>query len=83
MAEVGIDLTGRTSKQLTDAAVCDSAVVVTTSGPDAVTVTGEQRHEDWPVEDVAGKDAGALRAIHDDIRARAEDLAAHPLPAPG
>ncbi|MFF0041685.1 arsenate-mycothiol transferase ArsC [Streptomyces mirabilis] len=81
MSEVGIDLTGHIPKQLTDAAVYESAVVVTTSGPDAVTVTKGQRHEDWPVEDVAGKDLEAVRAIRDDIRARVGHLAAHLLPA--
>jgi len=33
------------------------------------------RHEDWSVEDVAGMDLKQVRAIRDDIRARAERLA--------
>ncbi|MFJ3438988.1 low molecular weight phosphatase family protein [Streptomyces cyaneofuscatus] len=82
MAEVGIDLSRRTPRQLTDAAVQSSAVVVTTSGADAVSVASGQRHEDWPVEDVAGKDLDALRAIRDDIRGRVEQLAVDLRPAP-
>ncbi|MFI6014597.1 low molecular weight phosphatase family protein [Streptomyces sp. NPDC051243] len=76
MAEVGIDLAGRTPRQLTDETVGVSDVVVTTSGADACAVLPGQRHEDWPVEDVAGQDLDGVRAIRDDIRARVERLAA-------
>lgn len=82
MAEVGIDLSQRAPRQLTDATVRGSEVVVTTSGAGAVSVAAGQRHEDWPVEDVAGKDLDGVRAIRDDIRARVEALAADLRPAP-
>lgn len=82
MAEVGIDLSERTPRQLTEDTVQSSAVVVTTSGADAVSVASGQRHEDWPVEDVAGKSLDEVRAIRDDIRARVERLAADLRPTP-
>jgi arsenate reductase len=81
MAEVGIDLSGHTPRRLTDATVGTSDVVVTTSGANAVAVLPGQRHEDWPVEDIAGKDLEQVRAIRDDIRARVERLAAALPPA--
>ncbi|WTW91995.1 arsenate reductase ArsC [Streptomycetaceae bacterium NBC_01309] len=83
MAEVGIDLSGRTPTQLTDAAVGESDVVVTTSGADACTTLPGQDHEDWPVEDVAGKTLAEVRAIRDDIRVRVELLAARLAPTSG
>ncbi|AWZ05827.1 MULTISPECIES: heat-shock protein HtpX [unclassified Streptomyces] len=82
MAEVGIDLSERTPRQLTEDTAQSSAVVVTTSGADAVSVAAGQRHEDWPVEDVAGKNLDEVRAIRDDIRARVERLAADLRPTP-
>jgi arsenate reductase len=74
MAEVGIDLTGRTTRHLTEHTVAASDIVVTTSG--AMPALPEQRHEDWPVDDVAGQDLD-VRVIRADVRARVERLAAH------
>nr|WP_263974228.1 phosphotyrosine protein phosphatase [Streptomyces albicerus] len=82
MAEVGIDLSGRTPRQLTEETVGASEVVVTTSGADACATLPGQRHVDWPVEDVAGKDLDGVRAIRDDIRARVERLATDLTPRP-
>ncbi|MFE2719776.1 hypothetical protein ACFXKI_49945 [Streptomyces mirabilis] len=55
MAEVGIDLTGRTPRQLTEHTVAASDIVVTASGADACATLPGQRHEDWPVDDVAAR----------------------------
>lgn len=82
MAEAGIDLSECTPRQLTEDTVQSSAVVVTTSGADAVSVVSGQRHEDWPVEDVAGRSLDEVRVIRDDIRARVERLAADLRPTP-
>ncbi|AZQ39266.1 arsenate reductase ArsC [Streptomyces cyaneochromogenes] len=82
MAEVGIDLSGRTPRQLTEETVGASEVVVTTSGADACATLPGQRHVDWPVEDVAGKDLDGVRAIRDDIRARVQLLADGLTPRP-
>ncbi|MDN3027844.1 hypothetical protein [Streptomyces sp. S.PB5] len=80
MAEIGIGLAARTPRRLTDSDVRGSSVVVTTSGADAVGPLPGQRHEDWPVEDVADKDVDEVRVIRDDIRSRVERLAADLLP---
>ncbi|MFI5531771.1 low molecular weight phosphatase family protein [Kitasatospora sp. NPDC051853] len=76
MAEVGIDVSGHVPRQLTDAAAQASDVVVTTSGPLGLPGRAGQVVEDWPVEDVAGKDLEGVRAIRDDIRERVERLVA-------
>jgi arsenate reductase (thioredoxin) len=74
MAEDGIDITAATPKLLTDEAVRESDVVITMGCGDACPFYPGKRYEDWKLDDPAGRDIDAVRAIRDEIRARIEQL---------
>src|SRR5262245_53818938 len=76
MKEVGIDLGAAFPKPLTDEFVHASDAVVTMGCGDACPVFPGKRHEDWPVEDPAGKPMDRVRRIRDDIRDRVVALLA-------
>jgi protein-tyrosine-phosphatase len=76
MREEGIDLVGARPKLLTSDAVQVSDVVVTMGCGDACPYFPGTRYEDWELDDPAGQDLEAVRAIRDDIRARVEALVA-------
>ena len=76
MRELGIDLSGAAPKRLETDAVTSADVVVTMGCGDACPVFPGKRYEDWVVDDPAGKDVSAVRAIRDDIAGRVEDLLA-------
>ncbi|NHI15625.1 arsenate reductase ArsC [Microbacterium excoecariae] len=74
MAEVGIDIAGRTPKVLTTDAVRESDVVITMGCGDACPIFPGKRYEDWELDDPAGQGIDAVRPIRDEIRARVEAL---------
>ncbi|TDE60282.1 arsenate reductase ArsC [Nonomuraea mesophila] len=74
MREVGIDITAAHPKVLTADAVEVSDVVITMGCGDACPIFPGKRYEDWKLDDPAGQDIEAVRAIRDDIRARVEKL---------
>ena len=74
MAEEGIDLSAELPKVLTDAAVRGADVVVTMGCGDACPIYPGKRYEDWILDDPAGQDLVAVRAIRDEIRRRVEAL---------
>ncbi len=74
MAEVGIDLTGQAPKILRHADAEASTVVVTMGCGDVCPVFPGQRHEDWELDDPAGRGLDAVRTIRDEIRTRVERL---------
>lgn len=76
MAEEGIDIAGRQPTVLTTDAVRESDVVITMGCGDACPVLPGKRYEDWELTDPAGLDLDAVRAIRDEIKARAERLLA-------
>lgn len=76
MAEEGIDLTAARPKILTTEAVAESDVVITMGCGDACPFFPGKRYEDWKLDDPAGQDLEAVRAIRDDIRVRVEELIA-------
>ena len=76
MGEVGIDLADAFPKALEDDAVRDADVVVTMGCGDACPVFPGKRYEDWVVDDPAGRDLAAVRAIRDEIDARVQTLVA-------
>ena len=76
MREEGIDLVRARPKLLTSDAVQVSDVVVTMGCGDACPYFPGTRYEDWELDDPAGQDLEAVRAIRDDIRARVEALVA-------
>jgi arsenate reductase len=76
MAELGIDLSGRTPRQLVpeaDAAWAD--VVVTMGCGDVCPVLPGKRYVDWALEDPAGQPLVRVRELRDEIEQRVADLA--------
>ncbi|WP_280461037.1 arsenate reductase ArsC [Nocardia carnea] len=81
MAEVGIDIAGRSPKILTADAVQSSDVVITMGCGDTCPVFPGISYRDWDLPDPAGKGIEDVRPIRDEIRARVEALIAELLPA--
>ncbi|WP_280415736.1 arsenate reductase ArsC [Nocardia carnea] len=81
MAEVGIDIAGRSPKILTADAVRSSDVVITMGCGDTCPVFPGINYRDWDLPDPAGKGIEDVRPIRDEIRARVEALIAELLPA--
>lgn len=81
MAELGIDLTGRTPTLLATEAVQDSDVVITMGCGDACPVFPGKRYLDWDLPDPAGKTLEQVRDIRDDIETRLRALLTELLPA--
>jgi arsenate reductase len=76
MAEVGIDIAGRTPRTLEHAAAQRADVIITMGCGDACPVLPGKRYEDWQLDDPAGQSIETVRRIRDDIRARVENLLA-------
>ena len=74
MSELGIDMTTSFPKPITDDLVSASDVVVTMGCGDACPIYPGKRYEDWDLEDPAGKDVEAVRAIRDEIERRVRSL---------
>jgi len=74
MAEVGIDISGRTPKVLTDDSVQGSDVVITMGCGDACPFYPGKRYEDWKLEDPAGQGIEAVRRIRDEIEGKVRQL---------
>jgi len=70
MAEVGIDLDGRSPTRMQDAMVRGADVVITMGCGDACPVYPGIRYEDWELPDPAGKPLEEVRAIRDEIAER-------------
>lgn len=75
MAELGIDLSGRTPTKLSreDAEWAD--VVVTMGCGDECPYLPGKRYVDWELTDPKGQPLGAVRATRDEIERRVEALA--------
>jgi arsenate reductase len=76
MAEVGIDLSGRTPQPWTEAGLRAADIVVTMGCGDACPFYPGKRYEDWDVADPAGRPLAEVRAIRDDIAGRVRGLLA-------
>jgi arsenate reductase (thioredoxin) len=74
MREVGIDITGQTPRLLDRDTARESDVIVTMGCGDACPFFPGKRYEDWKLDDPAGQDLAAVRAIRDDIRDRVTAL---------
>lgn len=77
MKEKGIDISGQTSKQLTDEMLRWADVVVTLgccSADDLCPVSFHGSKMDWPIEDPLGKDMEVFRKVRDDIEKRVKGL---------
>jgi protein-tyrosine-phosphatase len=74
MAEIGVDIAGGVPKLLDTDAVREADAVITMGCGDACPIFPGKRYEDWELEDPAGKDLQAVRAIRDDIQRRVQRL---------
>jgi arsenate reductase len=74
MAEVGVDLATEFPKPLSDEAVRAADVVITMGCGDACPIYPGKRYEDWELDDPAGKDIEAVRAIREEILGRVDTL---------
>jgi arsenate reductase (thioredoxin) len=75
MAEVGIDITDRRPKMLTDEMARHSDVIVTMGCGDTCPVYPGKRYVDWELPDPAGQPVEKVRPIRDEIEARVRALA--------
>jgi len=80
MDELGVDMSEAFPKPLTDEVVRAADVVITMGCGDACPIYPGKRYEDWQLDDPAGQDLGAVRAIRDEIDARVQRLVAELLP---
>jgi arsenate reductase len=78
MREAGLDVAGRTPRQLTNDDAAWAEVVVTMGCGDACPLIPGRRYLDWDLDDPAGKDLDTVRAVRDEIRRRIGDLAYQP-----
>lgn len=74
MAEVGIDLSGRTPRAWTDAGLDSADVIVTMGCGDTCPFLPGKRYEDWEVADPQGRPLQQVRLIRDDIERRVRGL---------
>lgn len=74
MAELGVDITARQPKVLSNEAVRESDVVITMGCGDACPVYPGKRYLDWELDDPAGQDLEAVRQIRNEINRRVLDL---------
>jgi arsenate reductase len=81
MGELGVDLSKEYPKPLTDEAAREADVIVTMGCGDACPFYPGKRYLDWDLDDPAGEDVEAVRAIRDDIAGRVQGLLAELLGA--
>ena len=74
MRELGIDLSERRPRRLTDELAAWADLVVTMGCGDACPVVPGTRHEDWDLSDPTGRPADEVRAIRDEIARRVRAL---------
>ncbi len=74
LAEVGIDVSERTPRALSQTDVEWADVVVTMGCGDACPVLAGKRYLDWELQDPEGRPLDEVRAIRDDIAARVAEL---------
>ena len=74
MLELGVDLSGRVPRPLTDDLAQWADVVVTMGCGDECPYIPGKRYEDWELDDPAGRDLEAVRKIRDEIDRRVQVL---------
>lgn len=74
MGELGIDLSAKTPRRLTDDLAKRADVVVTMGCGDACPYIPGKRYIDWELEDPKGLPIDRVRGIRDDINRRVEEL---------
>jgi arsenate reductase (thioredoxin) len=76
MAEVGIDISDKKPRKLTDEMARGADVIVTLGCGDACPVYPGKRYVDWEIPDPAGRPIEDVRPIRDEIDTRVNALAA-------
>jgi arsenate reductase len=74
MNEIGLDLSGRTPRKLTNELAGWADVVVTMGCGDACPYIPGKRYLDWDIPDPKGRPVEEVRALRDDIERRVSDL---------
>ena len=74
MAEVGIDIAGRTPRRWSESDFETADVVVTMGCGDTCPYVPGKRYEDWKLDDPAGQSVAAVRPIRDEIERRVREL---------
>ena len=74
MCEIGIDLSGRAPRQLTNDLAEQADVVVTMGCGDACPYIPGKRYIDWDLPDPTGQPVDIVRLTRDNIARRVEDL---------
>ncbi len=74
MAEVGLDIRGRTPQRWDEASLEAADVVVTMGCGDTCPYVPGTRYVDWPLDDPAGRGIEAVRPIRDEIQQRVRGL---------
>ncbi len=80
MAEVGIDITAGTPRELDWDLAQASDVIITMGCGDTCPIFPGKRYEDWKLTDPAGQPIEVVRQVRDEIRGRVETLLADLLP---
>ena len=80
MSELGVDVSKKFPKPMTDEVVQAADAVITMGCGDACPIYPGKRYEDWEVDDPADADLDGVRQIRDDIRERVRELLAEVAP---
>lgn len=76
MNEVGVDLSGAPTTQLTSELAQRAQMLITMGCGDQCPVVPGLKRDDWPLEDPKGKPIARVREIRDEVRQRVEALIA-------
>jgi arsenate reductase len=74
MQEVGIDLSDRQPRFLSDKLAASAAILITMGCGEACPVVPGLRREDWPLDDPKGKPIERVREIRDEVKERVARL---------
>ena len=74
MAEIGIDVSGRTPQLLTPELAAGARALITMGCGDQCPVVAGALRQDWPLPDPKGRPVAEVREIRDEIRGRVERL---------
>src|SRR6188472_2413592 len=76
MSEVGVDLSGAPTSQLTTGLAQRAQMLITMGCGDRCPVVPGLKRDDWPLEDPKGQSLARVREIRDEIRQRVVRLLA-------